>query len=161
MRRETHNRSRGFSLIEVLVALFVLSVGMMGVAALFVSSLQYGGSAILRTRAVNFADDMADRIRANAAAGASYVTALTDAGTNSKYCSDTGAAVAAACTEDELAVHDVYLWKQAITGAATGLPGGQGSVAQNTATAARRRIGISSLERLRVARGTPRRAPRR
>lgn len=129
-----HLRSRGFSLVEVLVALFVLSVGMMGVAALFVSSLQYSGSAILRTRAINLADDMADRIRANGISGASYVTALTDAGTNTKYCSDTNTGTAATCTEAELAIHDVYTWKQAIAGESLGLPGGQGSVAQNTAT---------------------------
>ena len=57
--------SRGFSIVEALVALVVLSVGMLGIAALYVESLRAGRTAVYRTQAVNLAADMADRIRAN------------------------------------------------------------------------------------------------
>jgi type IV pilus assembly protein PilV len=58
-------RSGGFSIVEALVALVVLSVGMLGIAALYVESLRAGRSAVYHTQAVNLAADMADRIRAN------------------------------------------------------------------------------------------------
>jgi hypothetical protein len=47
----------------------VLSIGMLGIAALYVESLRSGTSALLRSQAVAFASDMADRIRANPTAG--------------------------------------------------------------------------------------------
>ena len=62
----------GFTIVEVLVALVVLSVGMLGIAGLYVITLQSGGTAIYRTQAVNLASDMADRIRANRNAGVAY-----------------------------------------------------------------------------------------
>ena len=63
-------RTGGFSIVEALVALVVLSVGMLGIAALYVESLRAGRSAVYHTQAVNLAADMADRIRANRMAGA-------------------------------------------------------------------------------------------
>src|SRR2546421_11680051 len=62
-------RPHGFTMIEMLVALVVLAVGMLGVASLFGISLHSGSSAITRMQAVNLATDLADRIRANRAAG--------------------------------------------------------------------------------------------
>src|SRR5256884_5493529 len=63
---------RGFTLIEMLVALVVLAVGMLGVASLFGISLHSGSSAITRMQAVNLAADIADRIRANRRAAGAY-----------------------------------------------------------------------------------------
>jgi type IV pilus assembly protein PilV len=60
--------SRGFTLIEVLVALVVLSIGLLGVAALQLSSLRMNGSAASRSQATLLAYDVADRMRANKAA---------------------------------------------------------------------------------------------
>ncbi|HLU62462.1 MAG TPA: type IV pilus modification protein PilV [Gammaproteobacteria bacterium] len=126
-------RQHGFSLIEVLVAMFVLSIGMLGIGALFISGLQDSSSAIYRTRAINFAEDMADRIRANPEARASYAVDYDGSGTDNA-CSDTDTVVAAACTEAELAAHDIYTWKQAISSAALGLPAGKGQVTIDTST---------------------------
>jgi type IV pilus assembly protein PilV len=58
--------ARGFSLIEVLVSIVVLSVGLLGVAALQVTGLRVGQSSFYRAQAAQFATDMADRLRANA-----------------------------------------------------------------------------------------------
>lgn len=58
----------GFSMIEVLIAVLVLSIGLIGLASLQGVSLQFNNSAYLRSQATNLAYDMADRVRANRAA---------------------------------------------------------------------------------------------
>lgn len=58
-------RSRGMSLIEILVAALVLSVGVLGVAALQGFSLQSNQNAYYRTQATNIAYEVADYIRSD------------------------------------------------------------------------------------------------
>ena len=58
---------RGATLVEVLVALLVLSIGLLGVAALQVSALQTNQGAHVRSQASVLAYDIADRMRANRA----------------------------------------------------------------------------------------------
>jgi len=60
-------RRGGFSLIEVLVSILVLSFGMLGVASLLAASLSGSHTASMRTQAIVLADDLADRMRANRA----------------------------------------------------------------------------------------------
>lgn len=67
-----HRNARGFTLIEVLVALVVLTVGMLGVAVMYVQGLRWNRTSIYHTLAVSLASDMADRIRANSRVPASY-----------------------------------------------------------------------------------------
>jgi type IV pilus assembly protein PilV len=55
----------GFTLVEVLVAVVVLAVGLLGLAGLQVTSVRFNNSAYLRSQATNLAYDIADRIRAN------------------------------------------------------------------------------------------------
>lgn len=107
------SRSAGFSIVEALVALVVLSIGMLGIAALYVESLRAGRSAIYRTQAVNLASDMADRIRANRNARASYVLAAGDA-PGLRGCAPDGGATSSACTPDALAEDDLARWLTAI-----------------------------------------------
>jgi type IV pilus assembly protein PilV len=59
------NQNKGFSLIEVLVALLVLSVGLLGLVALQSFTLQANTGAYHRTQAVNTAYEVADFMRAN------------------------------------------------------------------------------------------------
>lgn len=66
-----HGRN-GFTLIEVLVALLIMAVGMLGVAVLQFKGLQYNHDAYVRTQINFLAYDMADRIRLNSANAASY-----------------------------------------------------------------------------------------
>ena len=105
-------KSKGFSLVEVLIALIVMSVGMLGIAGLYVQSMQAGRTSMLRHHAVNLAGDIADRIRANPTAGVAYIASPgADNG-----CVDTGAD----CDVEGMALHDVFLWKQQ---AGNSLPG--------------------------------------
>jgi type IV pilus assembly protein PilV len=64
-------RIAGFSLLEVLVSLFLFSVGLLGLVALQISSLKNSHSAGHRAQANLLAYDIADRMRANAAAASS------------------------------------------------------------------------------------------
>lgn len=94
---------RGFSLVEVLVALIIMSVGMLGIASLYVQSMQAGRTSLFRHNAVTLAGDVADRIRANPNAGAAYEGAAANnncvaAGTN--------------CSGPQMAEQDILNWEQ-------------------------------------------------
>ncbi len=119
-------RVLGFSLIEVLVALVVLSIGLLGVAALQASGLRTGRTAIHGMRAVVHASDIVDRIRANPAGAAAY-TMASGAGEPIAdiECADTPAGPAGAdCTADQMAAHDMRQWWRGLQpDAANGLPG--------------------------------------
>lgn len=96
-------KAKGFSLVEVLIALVIMSVGMLGIAGLYVHSMQAGRTSMLRHQAVNLAGDIADRIRANPAAGAAYVAAD---GTDHDC-----VALNTNCNVAQMAAHDIFLWQ--------------------------------------------------
>jgi len=75
------NKAEGFSLLEVLIAIIILSIGMLGLAALQAASLKTNHGAYHKTQATFFAYDMADRLRANRAvamAGTYNIALATD-----------------------------------------------------------------------------------
>ncbi|MFK8015412.1 MAG: type IV pilus modification protein PilV [Gammaproteobacteria bacterium] len=132
--------SRGFSLIETLVAMVVLATGMLGIAGLYVESLRAGRSAHSRTIAINLASDMADRIRANRAGRQFYSTGTGTAGGRPTVCGEIRNAVAQNCTAEQMATYDIWLWKSMLGNTTTstykraGLPGGMGEIQINTNT---------------------------
>ena len=63
--RAAKRNNSGFTLVEVMVALVVLGVGMLGIAALYIESMRSGQTSVSYTNAVTLAAGMADRIRAN------------------------------------------------------------------------------------------------
>jgi type IV pilus assembly protein PilV len=71
----------GFTLVEVLVALVVLSIGLLGIASLQLSSLRWNHGASKRSQATLLAYDILDRMRANpiAARNGEYSTGGTPA----------------------------------------------------------------------------------
>lgn len=70
-------RQQGFTLMEVLVTVVVVTVGLLGLAALQLSAMKSNHSAMLRTQATVLAADLLDRIRIQPNA---YVGAGTDTG---------------------------------------------------------------------------------
>ena len=62
---------RGVTLIEVLVAIVLLSIGLLGLAGLQLRGMQVNQGSISRSQAAIMAEDLADRMRADGAVGAS------------------------------------------------------------------------------------------
>ncbi|MCU0809887.1 MAG: type IV pilus modification protein PilV [Thiobacillaceae bacterium] len=58
-------RQSGFSMLEVLVAILVLAIGLLGMAGLTATSMRNSHGAYHRSQAVWLAYDAADRMRAN------------------------------------------------------------------------------------------------
>lgn len=83
--RSLARKSRGFTLVEVLVALVVLSIGLLGVAALQLTSLRSNHGSAMRSQATFLAYDIIDRMRANQSNSDAdknrYVVSLTGNGT--------------------------------------------------------------------------------
>jgi type IV pilus assembly protein PilV len=106
---------RGMSLVEVLVALVVLSVGMLGIAVMFVQSVRSSRSAILRTQAVNLVSDMADRVRANANAQGAYDTDEYGGAPAVQNCAPEGETRSGInCNSEQLAEDDLARWQLAV-----------------------------------------------
>lgn len=108
-------------MVEALVALVVLSVGMLGIASLYVASLQGSRTALVRTQAVNLVSDMIDRIRANPAGRLNYDLQKGYGGTPAdQKCVDG----TDNCSTSMLAQDDLFRWlesiKESLPGNATG-----------------------------------------
>ena len=122
---------RGFTLVEVLVALLLLSVGLLGVAGLQISGLRYHQGAYMRGQATSLLYDMADRMRINPqGVGASSYNAITINTTTSGWQSSLPAdpdCAANICTPANQAALDIRQW-----GLALGqLPRAVGTVTRN------------------------------
>jgi type IV pilus assembly protein PilV len=114
--RRNFRRQFGFSLIEALVALVVISVGMIGIAILHGHGLGAARTALYRTVAVNAAADMAERIRANRLGREGYEVAV-DNGCDADPGVD--------CAPLPLAQHERFRWDELLSAT---LPLGVGSV---------------------------------
>ena len=123
----TRHSQKGVSIVEALVALVVLSVGMLGIAGLYLESLRSNRTAFARTSAVQLVNDMADRIRANRSGLVNYTLV---AGTPPTAVTDCSAAVIA-CTPQQLANWDKLQWYNAVV--ATLPNGADGTFAPQTA----------------------------
>jgi type IV pilus assembly protein PilV len=112
----------GFTLVEVLIALLVMSIGLLGLGKLMLLSARANDSAYMRSQATALGYTILDAMRANRqAALAGDYNALT----SSPVCS-----AAAPCSSAEQAQYDLTQWTQSL---ATELPNGAGTVATVTA----------------------------
>jgi len=104
----------GFTLVEVLVAVVILAIGLLGLAGLQLSSLQASQQAYLRSQATVLSQDIVERMRANrtAALNGDYDVAMADG-------VPTGA---------DIATNDLDDWLTALD---TSLPDGDGEVSVN------------------------------
>jgi type IV pilus assembly protein PilV len=129
----SHRTQSGFSLLEVLIALVVLSIGLLAHSKIQALGVRASAEANLRTQATFLVNDMMERMRANRAASShnSYYadndyTAIDCTADPPKICSEGTAGTAEDCTAEEMADEDAHQWFCSV--AAT-LPGGNVSVA--------------------------------
>ena len=114
-------RQSGASLIEVLVAVVLLTFGILGAAGLQVVGTKSNHGSYLRSQAVSLAYDVADRMRANAAGATANNYNTTQA---NLYVAATGPACGVVLGAVGVAV-DVNQWKSCLEGQ---LPEGRGIV---------------------------------
>ncbi len=119
------NKNAGFTLIEVLIAMIVLAVGLLGLAMLQTTGLSTNQSAYNRSQAVQLASDIVDRMRTNNSLDATgkpyadkYLYAFmkpkdATCATGNTPCTACGSAEKL-CTPTQLAVKDLYDWNQAL-----------------------------------------------
>lgn len=132
----------GFTLIEVLIAMLVLAIGLLGMAALQTYTLRSNLAAYHRGQATQLLYDMSDKIRANIVinkivtsstqsctpAGSkpcSYFILDTQTLTGTPGCSSYTGTTPASCTPEKIAGDDLVEWKESI---ARILPMGRGRI---------------------------------
>jgi len=118
-------RQRGDTMIEVLVTIIILAVGVLGAAALQVTTLKNLSSSHSASVAAILAEDFSERMRANP------TEALNDAYVHAAAPVAYPDCVAGACSLAQLATYDVGSWWQQMTAV---LPSGSGEVTRNAGT---------------------------
>lgn len=107
-RRGTARRSRGVTMLEVLIAIVILTIGLLGVAGMQAQMQNAEVEAYQRAQAIVLLQDMVDRINSNRRNAANYVT-VDPLGTDSVIDCTAPATVAA---------KDQCAWDAALRGAA-------------------------------------------
>jgi type IV pilus assembly protein PilV len=114
-------QSYGFTIAETVVALLVVSAGIIGVAALYADRVHANADAELHARAVKLADEIAARISTNAAGRIGYIGTIgvvCDKAAKPRLAQD-AAAIEASCWQDAVEAE---------------LPSGMGSITRDTTT---------------------------
>ncbi len=124
MHRQSQGRAAGFTLLEVMVAVVVLSIGLLGVGLLTVASVRSNHVGMLHTQASFVAESILDRMRANIRGvwEAAYDGTHTGTGT----APTPNCTAASPCSPIQVAARDTFAWGQL---ASQLLPGGSGTVA--------------------------------
>jgi type IV pilus assembly protein PilV len=129
----------GFTLLEVLIALLIVSFGMLGVAGLQLVTLKSNSSSQYRSLAVHYAQEIGERMRANNAALTTTLLRIPFTGYNSPATSKTHSSLTSftasckttGCTPGQQALNDLAEWQQGI---ATSFPNGIGIVCIDSGT---------------------------
>lgn len=117
----------GFTLIEVMIALVIFSIGLLGLAGLQASGMKSNTTSMFRTFAIEQANDMGERIRTNweGANNGDYDSITTTLPSNPPDCINNQ------CSAAQLAVFDDYEWN---TFNNKLLPSGRGTVQRKGTT---------------------------
>jgi len=139
MKKKNNN---GFTIIETLVSLVIISVGILGFALLQVESLRATQNASQRSKAIHFSNDMMDRVRVNpkrmpiALAGANnpspyHTNGLSGPGAPPmKGCNDQAnfLDINLTCNYTEMAAYEVWQWRTMIANPTSGFNGGTAGI---------------------------------
>lgn len=127
-----HIFQRGFSMIEVLIAVLILSFGISSIGMMMLATMTNTRGAMYRSRAISLAQDMVERIHANYEGRALYDT--DDTTGEDKGCFQSGATSPPACSSGDLAAHDIWQWADSLRNVTTGLPSGAGTIDRDSTT---------------------------
>lgn len=112
------NNSAGFTLLEVMIAMVIFSIGLLGLAGIQATAIQNNNSAYTRTVAMQLAYNMADVLRASTTSTGEIIDAFDSISTtipaSPTSCVQKNGAGAPSCTETELANFEVFHWKKRI-----------------------------------------------
>ena len=111
----------GATLLEMMISLFVMGVGMMGVLGMQTQSMRFNHQAYSYSQAVFLAQEVLESIRANSSAAQSYELGLDQ---NVIVTAECGAAQAN-CSQAQLKNWDLAKWREKIS---QRLPGGKGAI---------------------------------
>ncbi len=114
--QKAHYRSRGIGIIEVLVALIVVSFGVLGMAGLQLTGMKHSTNSFNRSKALMLTENMATRMRINRTGVLAQAYTGFDSSANANfcavkpvpYCQASKGVAAESCTVDELASFDMY-----------------------------------------------------
>ena len=120
-------RMQGFTLIEVLVSLFILAVGMLGMTALQNEGLKNNHAAFVDSQAQFLLADMVERIRANPGNNTYVIGYLETPAVITVNCATTS------CTSDQMALWDLNRWRAQVENPAY-LPDGESQILFNNLT---------------------------
>lgn len=98
-------QQRGAGLIEVLIAVLILSVGLLGLAGLQATGMKVNASSLMRSEAVMMSYSMLDTIRANPSG--SYTTSFGTNPPSASTCEGSGAS----CSVANISAYDLAVWK--------------------------------------------------
>ena len=122
-----NSRQSGFTLVEVLVSVFVLAIGIIGTAGMQLTALRTSQQTAFQTAAIQLASEIADKMRANA--GQFNQADVVNPFLNLDYSSSDDplpavgkACHASSCSAEELANFEIHEWKSRVK---TALPGGR------------------------------------
>ena len=88
--RNRRSRQAGFTLTEVLIAMLVLAIGLLGLAALQAYGIRFNTDSYIRSQATNLAYDLMDRIRANRSELDTYLDEPDLTAFDGEVCNPTG-----------------------------------------------------------------------
>ncbi len=109
-------KNRGFSLLELLIALVVFSIGMLAIAGLQTVSKQANFEALQRTTAAHAANGMLEDMRTNGNGIDIYAAAAQIGGASIAAEPAPTCRNADECNAAQKAAHDLWFWEQILDG---------------------------------------------
>jgi type IV pilus assembly protein PilV len=118
--RQTVRNETGISLVEVAIAILVLSIGVIGLASLQITAKRTGFEAVQRTEATSLATGIFERMRANSTVLDAYVTAgIGKTVRNLPAMPAPNCINGTSCTASQMDAWDLWEWERAVNGETT------------------------------------------